>query len=142
MIKRPTRNRVSILAGLLLLGSAASAVAQVELNWFTIDGGGEMFTTGGDIELSGTMGQPDASVSVMTGGDIELIGGFWNNCVVPCFGDLDYDCDRDLADLAQLLSRYGTTSGATYEDGDMDGDGDVDLADLAALLSVYGDPCP
>ena len=53
-------------------------------------------------------------------------------------GDLDHDGDVDLADLAQLLSNYGTTSGATYDMGDLDGDGDVDLADLATLLGQYG----
>jgi hypothetical protein len=58
-----------------------------------------------------------------------------------CPGDLDGDNDIDLADLAQLLGHYGTTSGATYEDGDIDGDGDVDLSDLASLLGVYGDTC-
>jgi serine protease AprX len=58
-----------------------------------------------------------------------------------CLGDLDSDNDIDLADLAQLLSKYGTTSGAAYEDGDIDADGDVDLADLAQLLSDYGATC-
>ncbi|MBU0617675.1 MAG: VCBS repeat-containing protein [Planctomycetes bacterium] len=58
-----------------------------------------------------------------------------------CFGDLDGDGYVDLSDLAELLSDYGTTSGARYEDGDLDGDGDVDLADLAALLAVYGTTC-
>ncbi|MFQ5806346.1 MAG: FG-GAP repeat protein [Phycisphaerae bacterium] len=58
-----------------------------------------------------------------------------------CPGDLDGDNDRDLSDLAQLLSNYGTTSGASYEDGDLDGDEDVDLDDLAALLAVYGTSC-
>ncbi|MBU0617468.1 MAG: hypothetical protein KKI02_07110, partial [Planctomycetes bacterium] len=53
-------------------------------------------------------------------------------------GDLDFDGDVDLADLAQLLANYGMTSGAVYEDGDLDCDGDVDLSDLAALLAVYG----
>jgi len=53
-------------------------------------------------------------------------------------GDLDYDGDVDLSDLAQLLVNYGVTSGAGYEDGDLDGDGDVDLSDLARLLAVYG----
>jgi WD40 repeat protein len=53
-------------------------------------------------------------------------------------GDLDFDGDVDLSDLAQLLASYGTTGGALYEDGDLDCDGDVDLSDLAALLAVYG----
>ena len=54
-------------------------------------------------------------------------------------GDLDWDGDVDLADLAQLLGNYGMTAGATYDDGDLDGDGDVDLADLAGLLAHYGE---
>ena len=62
-------------------------------------------------------------------------------CEDQCFGDLDGDNDIDLADLAQLLSNYGMTGGAAYEDGDLDGDGDVDLSDLAALLAVYGTSC-
>jgi hypothetical protein len=56
----------------------------------------------------------------------------------PVPGDLDGDGDVDLSDLAQLLSHYGMTSGAQYEDGDIDGDGDVDLSDLGALLANYG----
>ena len=55
-------------------------------------------------------------------------------------GDLDGDCDVDLADLAILLANYGT-SGADPDDGDIDGDGDVDLADLATLLAHYGEVC-
>lgn len=55
-----------------------------------------------------------------------------------CPGDLDGDGDVDLSDLGQLLSNYGTGSGAEYEDGDLDCDRDVDLADLAGLLANYG----
>ena len=114
------------------------------LEWSTIDGGGEMWTTGGDYELSGTIGQSDASLTVMTGGDYELAGGFWAGAAEEpfCFGDLDGDGAIGLSDLAQLLSNYGTPSGAVYEDGDLDADGDVDLADLAGLLAVYGTTCP
>ena len=128
---------------LLLVFSAAAFANDFNLDWYTIDGGGEMWTTGGDFELSGTVGQPDAS-SAMTGGELELVGGFWAGAAEEpfCFGDLDGDNDVDLADLAQLLAHYGETSGMTYEDGDLDGDGDVDLSDLAALLSVYGTTCP
>ena len=53
-------------------------------------------------------------------------------------GDLDYDNDVDLEDLAILLSNYGMTSGAIYEQGDLDFDGDIDLSDLAELLGNYG----
>ncbi len=60
------------------------------------------------------------------------------------FGDLNSDGIIDLGDLAVLLANYGTTSGATYEDGDLEpegGDGDVDLSDLAAMLAIYGATC-
>jgi len=66
----------------------------------------------------------------------------------------DGDCIVGLDDLAQLLCHYGTTGGATHEDGDVwpengdgiwedwaDGDGRVDLADLSELLGQYGDDC-
>jgi hypothetical protein len=129
--------------GLILVLAASPVLADYTIDWWTIDGGGAMWTTGGDYELSGTIGQPDAGV-VMTGGDYALAGGFWlGGAEEPfCFGDLDGDLDIDLADLAQLLANYGTPSGAVYEDGDLDTDGDVDLADLAALLAVYGTTCP
>jgi hypothetical protein len=138
----PLKRTVLSLAVMLVLAPAALA-QDFAVDWWTIDGGGAMLTVGGDFELSGTIGQPDAGV-VMTGGDFELAGGFWaGGAEEPfCFGDLDGDNDIDLADLAQLLSNYGIPSGAVYEDGDLDLDGDVDLADLAGLLSVYGTTCP
>ena len=139
----PLKRTVLSLAVMLVLTPAALA-QDFAIDWWTIDGGGAMFTTGGDFTLSGTIGQPDASTTVMTGGDFELAGGFWAGAAEDefCYGDLDGDNDIDLADLAQLLGNYGTPSGAVYEDGDLDADGDVDLSDLAALLGVYGDVCP
>jgi hypothetical protein len=57
----------------------------------------------------------------------------------------DGNCVVDLNDLAQLLGRYGITSGATREDGDIyppgGGDGVVDLSDLAELAGQYGEDC-
>jgi hypothetical protein len=140
MLGRPIKLTLVISA---MLATASVSADDFSLDWWTIDSGGEMWTTGGDFELSGTIGQPDAGVT-MAGGDFELTGGFWAGAAEEpfCYGDLDGDNDIDLADLAQLLGHYGTTSGATYEEGDLDGDGDVDLADLAGLLGVYGTTCP
>lgn len=59
----------------------------------------------------------------------------------PCPGDVDFDLDIDLNDLARLLSHFGMTEGATLGDGDLTGDGAVDLADLAILLTEFGKGC-
>lgn len=55
--------------------------------------------------------------------------------------DINGDCTVDLADLAVLLSNFGTASGASKADGDLDGDMDVDLADLAVMLADFGTNC-
>jgi len=63
----------------------------------------------------------------------------WRGCP-DCLGDLDGDGERDLGDLATLLTNFGRTN-APPSDGDLDGDGDVDLGDLARMLTVFGSPC-
>ena len=68
------------------LSSSIRPGPDYDLSWYTIDGGGVMFSTdaGGEYELSGTIGQPDAG-GPMTGGEFELTGGFWvltAGCVV------------------------------------------------------------
>lgn len=58
------------------LGLAASAFAQpYTIDWYTIDGGGGT-STGGVFAVSGTIGQPDAGVT-MTNGQYSVTGGFW-----------------------------------------------------------------
>jgi len=46
------------------------------IDWFKIAGGGGT-STGGTYQVSGTIGQPDAS-GAMTGGSYSLTGGFWS----------------------------------------------------------------
>ena len=64
---------------LLLITGAVGIRAQTgdpfDLTWNTVDGGGGMFSSGGDFTLGGTIGQPDAGF--LSGGDFGLSGGFW-----------------------------------------------------------------
>jgi hypothetical protein len=56
----------------------------------------------------------------------------------PCPADLDGSGSVDSADLAQVLSSWGTCGGCA---ADLDGNGSVDSADLAQVLSSWG-ACP
>jgi hypothetical protein len=80
-------NRKSkIMVPLLLLMAALAFVSQqvftlepiFNLPWFTFDGGGGR-SSGGSLEVVGTVGQPDAGV--MSGGEFSLNGGFWQGPV-------------------------------------------------------------
>ena len=126
---------------MLALASAAALADDFDVDWYTVDGGGDMWTTGGDFELSGTIGQPDAGAT-MTGGDFELTGGFWVETVVwqPCVGDIDGDGDTDHSDLGELLSAWGSQPGDPNwnPDADLDGDGQVGHSDLGILLADWG----
>lgn len=142
------KTRGLTVAALLVWLHAANANAQpapqFDLDWYTIDGGGQMFSTSRSFELGGTIAQHDA-VQTLSGGGFQLVGGFWPVALVvqapPCPGDLDEDLDVDIADLTQLLSHFGMAAGATPADGDLDGDTDVDITDLATLLSNFGVTC-
>ena len=74
--------KVSIIASSLVIAifvMASPLLGQskdsYDLSWFTVDGGGSMFSTGGEYTLDGTAGQPDTGTQ--TGGEFSLVGGFW-----------------------------------------------------------------
>ena len=71
------RTKLALAISVAALAATGVVGQDFTLDWWTVDGGGEMWTTGGDFELSGTVGQPDASTVELTGGDFELTGGFW-----------------------------------------------------------------
>lgn len=67
-----------LFAMLLVMTCHAQAGDEWTIDWYTIDGGGEIAATSGKWELSGTIGQPDATeANAASGGGWSLTGGFW-----------------------------------------------------------------
>jgi hypothetical protein len=127
---------------------SSCAMAQpFDLDWFTIDGGGGTSVRNA-IEVSGTIGQPDAGE--MTGGGFELIGGFWGVAADTQSGcdSIDFNNDGlfpDTADIDDLLSVFsgGPCSTGNCNDIDFNNDGLFpDTTDIDAFLNVFsGGPC-
>jgi hypothetical protein len=125
----------------LLLGLARGTLLGEDfvLIRHSVDGGGGVNLTAGDIEVSGTIGQPDAGVS-MTGGDISITGGFW-------FAAAEGDCNTDSAvnmfdyeSFEQCLTGpQGAVTPASCHCFDADRDGDADLADYARFQDAFTD---
>jgi len=62
---------------LIFLAITTSVRAQsYSIDWYKIAGGGGT-STGATYQVSGTIGQPDASLA-MSGGNYSLTGGFWS----------------------------------------------------------------
>ncbi len=122
-------------AALAYAGQGATRAAEVELSRQSIDGGGVMLSTGGEFELSGTIGQPDAGT--MSNDDLVLTGGFW----FPLDrGDCNSDGGVNLFDYGDWVQCLSGPDGR-LPDGcvcfDLDNDGDVDLFDLAEFQTSF-----
>ena len=75
---RMVRKRLLPLAALLLSAPVVAGNGW-SIDWWTMDGGGEIFTGGGSWTLSGSVGQWDATqANAQTGGSWSLTGGFWS----------------------------------------------------------------
>lgn len=58
---------------------AVPAGGGFDIPWHSVDGGGELFSSGAAFELSGTVGQWDATETRQPGGgQWRLTGGFWS----------------------------------------------------------------
>ena len=134
-----TKRLVTLAGAVMILALAPTAFAQdFAIDWWTIDGGGEMFSSGGDFELGGSIAQPDANPVVLTGGDFELTGGFWVVAGAPC-DPCDMDCDGivnafDIEPFLDLLFDPKATPCDTCT-GDVDGNGVINAFDIEPFLN-------
>ena len=83
-----TPDETSVPVGLLgpsptprrLSTQAQSGDAGYTLSWWTVDGGGAIFSENGGYSLGSTIAQPDAAV--WGGSGYTLAGGFWGAALV------------------------------------------------------------
>jgi hypothetical protein len=125
---------------MLSIISVGAALAQdYVIDWHTVDGGGEMWSTGGSYDLGGTIGQPDAGV--MTGGAYTLTGGFWAIPPCWCLADMNNDGQRNADDI-QAFADCMTGGGSNCACADLQADGVLDMNDVddfvADLLAGAG----
>lgn len=110
---------------------------QFEISRYSIDSGGDMRSTGGEFELSGTIGQPDAGFSA--GSDFSLTGGFWFRLVT---GDCNSDGRTNLSDYSSLNTCLSGPTGGSSPNNcgcfNLDNEGaDVDILDFAAFQLAF-----
>lgn len=126
----------TLAASVVVTLAVGAAPTDFEIMRPTIDGGGVMSSSGGELKLSGTLGQPDSGM--MEGGGFTLSGGFW-------FGLPTTDCNDD--GLVSLLDNevfeacmMGPGSGIGASPCpcfDVDRDGHVTLNDYAQLQARF-----
>lgn len=134
-----------VLVGIMTLVVAHLSFAQpYDVSWYTMDGGGGMFSTGGTFSIGGTIGQPDAQVSpVMSGGGFDLTGGFWPvSNVCNCLADMNGDGKKDGRDVQQFVACV--IGGGNCSCADVDQANGVNLADVSVFVSdlLAGPACP
>ncbi len=130
-MKRATGTIPGIL-GTLTITAVLVAVGppEFEISRSTIDGGGAMRSTGGDFEVSGTIGQADAGA--LSGDDFTLTGGFWVE-LVP--GDCNEDGGINVFDHHAFAPCMNGPNSDLFDAGcvcfDADRNDTVDLRDAA-----------
>lgn len=136
-------------ACLIVLG-AGMALAQTgggyDLTWSTVDGGGQMFSTGGGYEMGATIGQADANsfAAPLAGSGYELTGGFWPAAAVACAcpGDMNADTKKNAKDIQLFVTCYVWGGGCSC--ADLDGSSTVTPADVTLFVAdlLAGTACP
>ncbi len=139
-----TQRFVSLAWGLMISLLASSALAQA-IPWHTLDGGGDMFSSGDALQLSGTIAQPDAGVVMTDGGSLTLRGGFWYAAApveCTCLGDVNGDTLLNGADIQAFTDCM--IAGGACSCAELDGVPGLDDGDVALFVSdlLSGASCP
>jgi Dockerin type I domain len=107
-----------------------------DLSWNTVDDGGGK-SAGGIYALAGTIGQADASTTILSTGAYAIAGGFWRGVIQSCQADVNADNVVNIDDLLAVINAWGSTGGPA----DVNGDHVVNIDDLLIVINAWG-MCP
>ncbi len=132
----PTRTVTRALALLSAVSIGAVLAQDYTIDWHTVDGGGEMWSTGGDYTLGGTLGQCDAGTLTGTGpgGTYTLTGGFWALPPCWCLSDLNNDGQRNGDDI-QAFADCLLGDALDCACADLDTNGSLTFTDVTAFVT-------
>ncbi len=130
-------------------GKSSGVDGGFDLSWNTVDGGGGT-SSGSGFQIDGTLGQPDASTTVLTGGGFALTGGFWPGATpIPtptCAPDIAPPPTGDgmvnVNDLLAVINNWGpcpVPPAVCW--ADITNDGNINVNDLLAVINGWG-VCP
>jgi len=136
MFDRPLTSMLAVLA------AAGAAQAQLNIDWYTIDGGGGS-SAGGAFSVSGTTGQPDAATSA--GGTFVCAGGFWGAFAgTACYANCDGSTGSPLLtanDFTCFINAYAAASSAANCDQST-GNPLLTANDFTCFINAYATGCP
>jgi hypothetical protein len=121
----------------------ADGPSAFDLDWYTVDGGGATYLTGGQYTLGATAGQPDAGS--MSGGDFELGGGFWFGVItLPCYANCDNSTTPpilNVLDFSCFINKFAAAD--TYANCDNSTTPPVlNVLDFACFINAFAAGCP
>ncbi len=129
----------------LLAWSGFAPGQDYALDWWTVDGGGDMWSSGGSYELSGTIGQSDAGMigDGSPGDRYDLAGGFWATPPCWCLADINNDGLRNGSDVQDFVD-FLLGGGANCACADVVADGVLNMTDVTTFVSglLAGAECP
>lgn len=125
------------LCGSMILVST-HALATPELTSFVIATGGGQVGGLGNMELSFTIGQPEASAQELTVGTFRMSGGYWPAFVAPvCAADFNSDGSVDFFDYLDFVAAFSTSDPAA----DFNSDSSIDFFDYLDFVAAFSIGC-
>ncbi len=126
---------LALVACVTIVSNASARPPAFEIEWSTIDGGGNL-SYGGTFVLTGTIGQPDASA--LTAVTIGSEGGFWAEQEASvCPADFNADGFLDFTDFDFFIEQFEMGNPVS----DFNHDGFLDFTDFDDFIAAFESFC-